>query len=315
MVRHPFALALLALAGLRQIQGSRFESDWLWANAHCNVEVAGEALCWQGPESEGRLKAICAGTLETGECSEGGFSCDVSGVSVDRFTLFLGLQVYKEPLQNGTCVDRQLDLKEAVMDSTLLNNDVCPPIVNAIRQWHENTQGQISNITSALAGCSEGVKSERCTQKMTDVAVPVIIRVFFDSIERENGIQWAQRLVKAHGLTKGKIDYIPKIPEDVKAFAAQFHRTLENPVDLATRFLRHWSRVRGLLSTVLEPFMKPFVYPVMGLVLSQFPETHEENVQGALVHSGKLHAFHAALKEQLDGVIDNLARVCSLVTR
>jgi len=314
MVRHPFALALLALAGLRQMQGRRFDSDWLWADAHCNVEVAGEAFCWQGPEPEGRLKAICAGTLVTGECKDGGFSCDVSGVSVDRFTLFMGLRVFKEPLGNGTCVDRQLDLKEAVMGATLVNNEVCPPIVNAIRRWHENAQGQISNITSLLSGCSEGVKSKRCTQQMTDLAVPVIVKVLFDSIENEKGIRWAQMLVKMHGATP-MIDGIPKIPEDVKAFAKQFHLTFEKPVDVATQFLHHWRRVRELLSTVLVPFMKPFVYPVMGVVLSQFPETHEENVQGALVHSGKLHAFHAALKEQLDGVIDNFARVCSLVTR
>lgn len=314
MVCHPFALAFLTLAGLRQVQGRRFDSDWLWSTVHCNVEVAGEALCWQGPEPEGRLKAICAGSEVKGECKEGGFSCDVSGVSVERFTLFMGLQVFVEPLGNGTCVDRQLDLKEAVMGSTLLNNKVCPPIVNAIRRWHENAQGPISNITSALAGCSEGVNSKRCTQKMTDLAAPVIVKVLFDSIEKENGIWWAQAVVKVHGATP-MIERIPKIPEDVKAFATQFHLTLEKPVDVAKQFLHQWSRVRSLLSSALEPFIKPFIFPMMGLVLSQFPETHEDNVQAALVHSGKLHAFHAALKEQLDGVIDNFARVCSLVTR
>jgi hypothetical protein len=149
---------------------------------------------------------------------------------------------------------------------------------------------------------------------MTDLAAPVIVKVLFDSIERENGIWWAQTVVKVHGATP-IIERIPRIPEDVKAFATQFHLTLEKPVDVAKQFLRQWTRVRSLLSTALEPFIKPFVFPVMGLVLSQFPEAHEDNVQAALVHSGKLHAFHAALKEQLDGVIDNFARVCSLVTR
>jgi len=314
MARQPLAPLLLALAGLRRAPGRRFGSEWLWASAHCRVEVAGEALCWQGPEAEGRLKAICAGSEVEGECQAGGFRCDVSGASVERFTLFMGLQVFAEPSEGGTCVDRQLDLKEAVMGSALLNNKVCPPIVNAIRQWHENAQGPISNITAALAGCSDGVTSERCTQRMTDLVAPVIVKLLFDLIEREHGIWWARKVVQLHGATP-MIERVPKIPEGVKAFATQFHLTLEKPVEVANHFLRQWSRVRSLLSTALEPFMKPFVYPMMGLLLSQFPETHEDHVQAALVHSGKLRAFHAALKEQLDGVIDNFARVCSLVAR
>jgi len=312
-------LALVVAVVLLSVQGNRV--DRFWPTVHCTVETESKQLCWQGPKFEGRLGAICGGAEVNGECKRNGYGCDVSGASLQRFTAFLGLSVFAKTSESGTCTDEHVDLNKAVMMGALQNNKLCPDLMRTVRHWHETSYGTVSNFTTLLAGCSQGVKHAQCTQTMTDVMVPLIISQFFESFEWTYGIKWAEIIVfgvdNAPAIEQaGNVaDHFVDIPEGVKNLAALLRVSLKDPAAVAKKLLPKWRAVRDLLSKGLEPFLKPIIYPMMGVLLAQFPEMYEDNVKDALVHSAKLHAFQAAVKEKLDSAVDSIEKLCLFTMR
>merc|ERR1719277_932651 len=151
---------------------------------------------------------------------------------------------------------------------------------------------------------------------MTDLAGPMITQQLFESIEKTYGIAWVKMVVAAYDDAVSNIGQAAEfaenfvdIPDGVKVFAEKLHLSLQDPVALAKKLLPKWASVRSLVSQALVPFLQPIVQPMLGVLLRQFPEIYEDNVREALVHSGKLLAFQAVLKEKLDGVLDSVEKL------
>jgi len=269
---------------------------------------------------EGRLGAICGGTDVEGECKKDGYTCDVSGKSFERFTKYLGLTVFAQPSEGGECIDAHVDLNEASMAGALQNNGVCPAVTGAVRKWQDIRFAHVANITAALKGCSEGVKQENCAKTLASSVVSTFLFDFFDSIEWAFGIKYVEMGVFTHDvspvLEQGAkaADFFVDIPEGVKGFAAKLKINLEKPtkasVGVAKKLIKKWREVREFLKESLAPFLTPVLHKPMALVLEMFPEMYAENVQGALVHSGKLDEFQAFVKKQMDGMLTGIEKLC-----
>jgi len=279
---------------------------------HCVVENGTESLCWEGPAGEGRLRAICGGPGTRGECKTQGYDCDVSGASLQRFTWFLGLSLFKAPGSVGTCAseDRRRDLQAAAMFSAVHLNGICPALQEGLGSLTEDATMHLSNISTHISQCSGKVQSKVCSETVASLVVPPLVEQILAQLEKQLGLSWARRVTDSHPVAE-VVANEEKLPQEVRQFALAVHSTMTQPVAIAHDLLHRWDAVKELLWKVLPEYLLLVVQPAIMLVLEQLPSDFAGKV-GERIDSEKVDELERGAQSLMANVVAKVDGLCRI---
>lgn len=310
---------LVLVAFARSCLGARIEgkanvatAEDFFSTVHCVVENGTESLCWEGPAGEGRLHAICGGHGSRGECKKQGYDCDVSGASLQRFTWFLGLSLFKAPSAIGTCSpeDRRRDLQAAAMFSAVQQNGICPALLGGVGSLKEDATMHLSNISTHISRCSGKVQSKACSETVASLLVPRLVEQIFVHLEKKLGLDWARRVTGSHPVAEA-IANEEKLPQEARQFARALHSAMENPVAIARDLLSRWDAVKELMRKVLPEYLLLVVQPATELLLDKLPSDFTDKVEER-IDSEKVDELERGAQSLMGKVVATVEGLCLL---
>lgn len=232
-----------------------------------------------------------------GKCKANGYTKDVSGSSIDRFTKFLGLTAFQQP----SSASDLFDIQTAGLRSTLRTNGLCPAIKAAATGALERASAVVANVSEHISGCATMVKAV-CAARITKFASPLIAYMVLAYVERAFGVGWARMVIQLgdHGM-KLQSD-LEVVPAAVKDFMQKLFPLIKGTHTLASKVLEVWNGVKDYIHAALPTFVSLVVRPLFDLLLTQYSQEDFQALQS--------RAMELKIDKQVEVAIGQVNGLC-----